>query len=152
MPAGTGSAADSGMGTTLVAGTSVFAMQLTSLKVNGVKRKAIDTSHMGTAAAASSKFGNMTFIASDLVDGGEVQCEGFAHTLQTVTTQQPPIGQAAETWTITWPKLSTDAVASTWAFTGFCTACDTDFPMEDIVKYSITLKVSGNVTVVAATT
>ena len=145
-----GSTVDSGMGTTIVAGTSGFTGLLTSLKVGGMKRKMIDSNHMAIAAPGTNEVGNMLGILSRLSGGGEVTFDVFMNTGQSGVTAQPPLNRVAETWTITWPKAAADTTAATWAFSGGCTAFEVDDQMEDAVKCSVTVAILSKITVVAA--
>lgn len=146
-----GSTVDSGMGTTIVAGTSGFTGNLLSVKVNAGKRKVIDTSHMGTTAASTNEVGNMTAILSDLSGGGEVTFDVHFNTGQSGVTAQPPLNRVAETWTITWPKTTGDNTAATWAFSGGCTSYEVDDSMEEAIKASVTVAILSKITVTAAT-
>lgn len=146
-----GATVDSGMGATIVFGTSGFTGNLLDIKFGGVKREAIATSHMGITAPGSNKFGNKTFIASDLSDPGEVTFTVHLNTGQSGATAQPPIDKVAETITVTFPLATGGSTAATWAFTGFVTDFDVDVQMEDAIKATVKVKISGNVSITAAT-
>ncbi len=147
-----GAAVDSSLGMTIVFGTSGFTGELLSLSHGGISRESIDTSHMGIAAPAADKFGNMTSIPGDLSDPGELTFEIHLDTGQVGVTKQPPIDQATETITITFPKASGDGAAATWAASGYVTDFEMSADLDDKVTASVTVKFTGNVTVTAATT
>lgn|SRR3990167_7649488 len=145
-----GATADVGHLTTVAFGTTVWVMNIKSISWSGISRAAHDSSYLGTAAAASSKWGNRTFVASELVDGGTVTLSGHLDTTQTVTTKQFPIGAAAETMTVTLPQTGGTAPAS-FAATAICTECSMDIPEDGIMNATAAFKISGNVTITAAT-
>jgi len=93
-------------------------------------RESIDTSHAGTTG------GKMTFIPSDLIDGGELQVE-----LNFDETASPPIDQAAESTVLTF------ASGTTWTFSGFMTNYGGELPIDDRMTASATIKVSGGITI-----
>lgn len=109
---------------------SGFLAQILSVTLPEQVREAIDTTHATTTS------GKMTFIPSDLIDGGELQVE-----LNFSETTSPPIGSAAETVTITF------ASGTTWAFTGFLTNYGGEAPIDDRMTASATIKVSGAITI-----
>lgn len=104
--------ADTGNTTTVTFGTTSFAPTINSITVGEMTREALDDSHLGTT-------GQMTKIASDLIDAGgfemEIQWDQSAGTF-------PPITTAAETITINFPLKSGEATRATLAGTGFITS------------------------------
>lgn len=129
-------------GTTIVFTTSTFSSSVVGAKWSGIKRKAIDVSHFGVADAGANKFGNQLFTPGKLVDPGELELN-----LHFDPDKNPPIGAAAETVTVTFPKaLSTDATAPNWAGTGFMTEYEVDEVLDDIIKATCKVKMSGEVT------
>jgi hypothetical protein len=135
-----------------VFGTSGFTGQLIGdPEWSGITRESIATSHHATTLQSTDEFGSKTFIPSDLVDPGTLSMTVHANTLQTDATDQPPVGLVAETVTLTWPKAAGDTTAATWASSGFVTECTATWPLEDVVAFDITVKLTGNVTVTAAT-
>lgn len=137
---------DVSTGLTVAFATSAFSAELLDVSLGGIARAAIETSHMGTAAAGASEFGNKTFIPGRLVDGGE-------YTLETHFNPQtlPIIGAAAEVITVTFPKAPGDTTAANYAFTGFVTAIDKALPLDDKMTASITVKVTGGQVLTPAT-
>lgn len=140
-----GATVDNAMGITAVFGTSSFTSEVTDIDWGGITRNPIDTSHQGIAAAGAGKFGNKTFIPADLSDPGELTL-----TLHFDPDQEPPIDQPAETLTLTWPLASGDATAATWAGSVFITSYEVGAPLDDKMTATMTVKVSGEVTMVAA--
>lgn len=84
-------------GTTIVFGTSSWVAELTSINGAEATREAIDTTHLGTAAAGATEIGNATMIFGDIVKLGPIELEGHFNP-DTV----PPMDEASETMTITW--------------------------------------------------
>ena len=141
-----GLAVDSGVGTTVTFGTSGFTANVESIRWNGIARNAIPTFHLGTAAPGANKFGNKTFIPSRLSDPGELQMSVHFN-----PQTNPPIDGLAETVTITFPKAPADSTPAIWSATGFVTAYDLTDEMEAAMMANMTVKISGNVTMVDAT-
>lgn len=134
---------ENGTGATITFGTSAWAAYIKDIKIKGGKRKALDTTYMGTAAPTSGKWGNATFIPGDISDAGELEIECF-YNPDTVI----PIDAVAETITISVPGSATPA---TLAFTGFITDYEIGIPLEDLMMVTLTVKISGNVTRTAGT-
>lgn len=147
-----GATADTGMGCTLVLGTTAFTGRLRSFSWSGISREVVENNHMGLSAPSSGKFGNAEFLAVDIVDPGEVQFVVRMNTGQSGATAQPPIMQmpASETITVTWPKATGDSTAATWAGTGICTGVETGAEMNAGIDLTVTYKLTGNVTITAA--
>lgn len=130
---------DMGFGHTLAFSSTYFGyVRVTS--VNNIAREAIETTH------SASTNGTRTYIPSDLEDWGEVQIEGL---LDHNTT--PPIVSAAESFTLTFPLATGEAVAATWAGSAFMTSFSASVPYDGVCTFTATLKFAGVVTVTAAT-
>lgn len=109
---------------------SGFLAEIIDVTPNEMSREAIDTTHTATTNGA------MTFIPSDLIDYGELQCEiNFAE------GTAPPIDDAAESVVITF------ASGTTWTFTGFMTNYAPAAPIDDRMTASVTIKASGAITI-----
>lgn len=122
-----------GFGTTIGFGTTTtYTPKKLSMTGPSMQREALETSHFATAG------GFKTFVADDLVDGGEVTLEVFFDPLDTY----PPISAAPETITIT----NNDTGAATEAFSGFVTGFDTSRAMGALMMATVTLKVAGAIT------
>lgn len=137
---------DIGTGTTIGFGTSGFSLELLDVDGPGLSREFVETSHMGTAAPGAGQMGNKTFLPKRQVDPGELTFE--CHLDPDVI---PPIHAAAETITITFPLPAGGATAATWACSGFITSYEPSDPMEDKMTVSITVKLTGPITVTAST-
>ena len=140
-----GTTKDTATGITAVFGTSGFTSEVVDVSWGGIARESHEVSHQGTAAPGAGKFGNREFIPGDLSDPGELSLE-----LHFDADQEPPIDAVAETLTITWPKAAADATAATWAASVFVTSFDVGASLDEVMTASMTVKVTGNVTMVAA--
>jgi hypothetical protein len=129
---------DIGTGTRITFGTSGFSAKLMSVEGPDMKRPSIQTTDMSTT-------NNHTFMPGDLVDRGEAQI-----TVQFDPSLTPPIAGAAETVTITWPVPAGLTNAATWVFSGFMTDFKPSSHIEQLMEATATLKVSGGVTITAA--
>lgn len=125
-------ATDIGTGSTITFGTSSFTADVLSIGLSGITREAINTSHMATTA-------DHTFMPTDLVDNGEISLE-----IAFVAGLTPPIitNGAAETVTIAFAGSAT-----TWSMSAFQTSFDITAPLEDKMIATMTLKVSGAITI-----
>ena len=130
---------DVGTGTSITFGTSGFSAALISVDGPSSSREAVETSTMATT-------NSHTFMPADLVDRGEVSL-----TFEFDPDLEPPIDQAAETITITWPIPSGLSNGATWVFSGFMTDYNPGASIDERMEASGTLKISGDITVTAAT-
>jgi len=135
-----------GTGTTIVFGTTSWTSNLKSVTWSGIKRKALDSSYMGTTQVAgpnttTTGFGSMTFIPSSLSDPGSLK-----FVVQFNPDKIPLIDSASETVTVTFPKSNGMVTAGPkWAGTGFVTDFEVTDQMEEIMTATITVKMSGNI-------
>lgn len=119
--------ADSGTGTTITFGTSGYTAELLSVDISDQERGHIDTTHMGT-------IGSRTKAPLDLVDRGSLDIEfNFDPDIE------PPIDQAAETITLTFPLPAGQITAGTLAGTGFMTNYSVGIPLEDKMTATATI-------------
>lgn len=118
-----------GDGTTVAFGTSGFTANIISVNGPSPTRQSIDQSHLGSS-------GWKTFLASGLVDGGEMSM-----TIQYDPTVSIPISAVAETVTI-----DPAGTGSTLSFTGFLTGATHSFELDALMQADITVKVSGPIT------
>lgn len=139
-------AVDIGTGTTISFGTSGFSAEVTSIKMSGISRAIIETSHLSTPAATSGTIGSKTFLAGKLSDPGECAIEGHFD-----ADLEPPIEGDPETITITFPKAEGESAASKWEFSGQMTNYEFNGPLEDKMTFSATIKAVGPITVTEAT-
>ena len=122
-------AADVGTGTAITF-DSGFLGEILSIEPPNPSREVIDTSHMASANNAR------TFKPGDLVDWGELTAEISFH-----PSESPPITGAEEQVVITFPDTTT------WTFQGFMSAYEPSVPLEDKMTATVTIKVSGPVTI-----
>jgi len=120
--------ADVTTGTTITFETGFFA-EILNVDWDGPNREHIETTHMGTTTAR-------TFKPKDLYDAGEITVE-----LAFNPADDPPIDQAAETCTITWPD------GTTWAASAFLTGYSVSGPLEDKMTATAVLKCTGEITI-----
>lgn len=118
-----------GDGTTVTFASSGFTANIISVTGPNPTREAIDQSHLGSS-------GWKTFLASGLVDGGEVTLN-----IQYDPTVSIPISAAAETITID-PAGS----GNTLSFSGFLTGAGHAFELDTLMQADITIKVTGAIT------
>lgn len=133
---------DIGTGTSITFGTSGFAAKLIGVPtLASMSRPSIETSTMATTTAH-------TFMPGDLVDNGEIELE-----FEFDPSLTPPINAARETVTITFP-INTAAgrtTAASWACSAFMTNYQPGVQMEERMRATATLKISGAITITAAT-
>lgn len=129
---------DEGRGTTILFGTSAFSANLLAINGFGFSRAAIETTRMNTST-------NRTFMPEDLVDRGELELE-----LEFDPSLTPPIASAAETVTITFPVPSGLTTGATWAASCFATNYSGAVRIAERMQCTLTLKISGAVTITAA--
>jgi hypothetical protein len=125
---------DLGTGASVTFGTSGFTANYTELRLPGMSRPVIKTSHLGTTTAD-------TFTPGDLVDFGEFEMD-----LQWDPDDFPPIDQVAETITLTFPLSSGGSTAAKFQFTGFAHNFSGAVPHEELMTGSLTVKISGDIT------
>jgi hypothetical protein len=138
-------AVDIGTGTTITFGTSGFAAELTSVKMSGISRAIIETSHLATPAATTGTIGSKTFLAGKLSDPGELAIEGHFD-----ADLEPPVEGDPETITITFPLADGESTASSWSFSGQMTNYEFGAPLEDKMTFTATVKAVGPITVTEA--
>lgn len=120
--------------------TELNSLQLTDINWDGGSATAIDTTHYGVAVEGANEHGNMTFIASKLVDGGTFTME-FSFNPDT----RIPRG-VKDTVTITWP----DGGTSTWAFSGIILTASGSYPKDGRMVTSCSVKVASKITITDA--
>lgn len=125
--------ADGGFGATITFQSGFFG-ELTAISHSGYARGVTETTH------STSTSGWRTFQPSDLKDAGEVEV-----TVRFDPNDTPPIDQAAETGTITFPVPSGGSTGATLTATMFLTdfQYSVDAIGDDAMEGSGTLKLSG---------
>ena len=117
---------------------------LETYKPNEIDRPEIETTHMASTG------GWRTFIAGDLKSAGEVEVECEYNTqidYKTLIAAQVP-----ETLTFTFPLRGNAAVAATKSMSAVLTKASPAWPKDDLLMTTLTFRVSGAETYVAATT
>lgn len=111
--------------------------KLTSISGVEVSADTIDTTTLDTSD-------NYRTYISGLVDGGEVSAEGYLNDVGTdEATIYGLVGGEAKACEIEFPK------GAKWAFNGIVTGFSTGADLEDLVTFSITIKVTGKPTFTA---
>ena len=123
---------DIGTGTTLIMDN--VTIHLTSIGLSGVSRESIETTHLASGTVRS-------FIPSDLYDPGTIECEFITDSSTPITTHriEDIMADVVTVWTI-------DTQIGTWTGSGFVTDISFDFPTEELMTGSFTLKVSTAIT------
>ncbi len=125
---------DVSSGITIVFGTSSFSAEIVDVRMPGTERGSIETTHQGT----SPKW--KTFTPEDFADPGSLEFDVHFNP----DTALPTL-DVAETVTITWPS------GATFAATMFVTSYgNIDAALNGKMMASLTLKISGEPTIVAA--
>ena len=123
---------DISSGIAIVFGTSGFTAQITDVAGPTSSRDSVEITHQGST-------GGKAFMPTDLPDYGEISWD-----IHFNPDDDPPVNLAIESITITWPS------GATWVFDGFVTSYEPAGPLLDKMTGSITVKISGDITVVAA--
>jgi hypothetical protein len=135
--------ADTGNSATISFGTSTFTANYHSIGGLEETLDKIEDSHLGTST-------RKTYIPGDLAEPGEIACE-----FEYDPDDQPPIGSAPETITITYPKPSGASAGATLAGTGFIISRKTpDLKNNELMVGEFTIAFDGKTgpTFTAATT
>lgn len=133
-----GSEGKTGQGIAIVFGSSGFVATLHFVGGTERTRPAIETSHLGLVAGSER-----TYIPHDLIEGGEFV---LRYEWEQSFSTFPPLTDAAETITITFPKLSGEATAATLAGTGFCIrdkSADAEVNQSGVMVGELTIKWDG---------
>lgn len=129
-----------GTGASIQFGSSAFSSDLISLTLPEITREAIDTTHLGTVSAKSSK-------PAKLRNVGEIQAE-FDHDPAAIDLTK----RDAEQITINYPLLSGQVTPTKLVFNGFVTSQGgEEMKVDQRMSTKATIKVNGDITVVAAT-
>ena len=123
-------ATDIGTGSTVTFGTSAYTALIKDISWDGIQRKSVETSYLGTTTAH-------TFMPGDLYDPGSLKLE----VLYDPGTIKPPLNGAVETVTVTFPDANTAAAS------GFITAWSIKVPLEDVMTATVEVKFTGAITI-----
>lgn len=123
-------AAYDGHGTTITFGTTGYSAGIISVDGPGIERESIDATLMSTTTAKA-------YIVASLYDGGNLEL-----TVEHDPAIDAPIANATETITINWGGTGT----GNWSFSGFCTGYKPGASIGERMTASMTVKVTGAVT------
>lgn len=129
-----------GTGATIQFGSSTYTSDLISLTLPEITREAIDTTHLGTLNAKTAKPAKLRSV-------GEIQAE-FDHDPAALDlTRRDP-----EQITISYPLVAGQVTPTRLVFNGFVTGQGgEEMKVDDRMRTKVTIKVNGDITVVAAT-
>ena len=133
-----------GTGSTITFDSGFFA-EILNVEWSGISRAAVETSHFGSSGGAT--FGDGDFVPGDVVNPGELSVE-----INWDPDTTPPIGEVAETLTLTFRQASGESAGTKWAASGFMTEFEGVCPYEDRMTATCTIKFSGGVTITPAVT
>jgi hypothetical protein len=117
---------------------SGFLAKITKVSVGGIEVEDVDITHMATAGAKE-------FLPGEFPDNGEIEVD-----LQWKTDTLPPVGNQPEATVITWPVPHSGTTGATWAFDSYLKSFSGEAQIGELMTASATLKVSGDITVTAA--
>lgn len=135
-----------GHGATLAAATSGFEanVDIESMSFGGISAEAIDAGHLGVAAEAADEMGNRPYIFGKIIDAGELTLE--CHITPGLAI---PVG-VSDTFTLTWPIFTPgNTTNATWVFSGAIVNASPAIPLEEKITASMTIKISGAITISA---
>lgn len=127
-----------GTGTTLTYGANAWSDNLLELSWAGMKRKAIETSSMGTTPLTSNatQFGSETWVPSSLTDPGVLKFK-----IQLDPDHIPKIDESAKSFFLVYPNQTM------WSGSGFIQSAEFSDPDTEIMTGTYEVKISGNVNV-----
>ena len=124
-----------GHGASLTFDTQSGTYQFTNIDLGEETVEDVDDSHLGTTE-------RRTFRTGDLVDGGEITAG-----IQADLDDQPAVGKANETITITRPLSPAGQTAGTIAFEGYVNGWTRgNMVTDELIEGEISIKVSGPIT------
>ena len=136
---------DVGTGTSITFADSGFTAEIVDIQIGGISREAVDVTEMSDTVGAGN-IGGREFIPTRLADPGELTLE--VHFDPDVT---PPVNLPPEQIDIDFPLAPGDLTAAKWEALGFCTSYDAAVPLEDKMTATITIKISGDITITPST-
>ena len=116
---------------TTITHTGIGSAEVLDISGPGISREAIDTTHLGTTTAK-------TYLNGKLYDGGEITVQ-----VALLPSSIPGISSDASSCVIAWA----DSASSSWTFDAFVTGVEPAAEVEGKATSSITLKVTGAITV-----
>lgn len=123
--------ADVGTGASIAFATSSYAAEVTAISLSGQSRDPYETTNLATT-------GGKTFAPGNLVMDGDIEIEFALDPDKT-----PPIDQAAESITITFPLPAGGISAATLIGTGFMTNYSIQMGLEEKMTGSATIRWDG---------
>ncbi len=139
--------ADVGLGTFLVFARTSWVAEVTEVRWTGVQRAHLDTSHLLTPVdVGPNQFANRTFRPQKLTDPGQLVLNVHFNP----NGQKVPLDEQEETIEVHFPREENDATAAVWSAKGFMTGMDITIQVEQLMVATITIKLSGHVTMVEA--
>jgi hypothetical protein len=143
-----GTAVNLGTGTTITFGTSGFSAELVAItNWSGIATSVVDTTPLSITPAPAGQIGNKRFLAAHAVDPGTLEC--VFHFNPDLT---PPIGQAAELITISWPLVPGDATSAYWTCMGQMITYEIrGIELDTKMECSCSIKLTGSISITVAT-
>lgn len=128
-----------GLGASIAFSVSAYVADLIMLTLPDETVAPLDTTHLGTLVAHTSK-------PSQLVKIGNISCE-FDH-----NPASPRLRGVVQTFTIAWPLRSGQTTPYKRVYSGYVTKEGSEeMKVESLMRSKITIEVSGNYSEVAAT-
>jgi hypothetical protein len=122
-----------GTGTTIAFDSTLFA-EVLDVSPPNLSRNSVETSHMSTDT-------NHTFMPTDLIDNGEVTLEIAFNPKYDFKASF--FAKKVKSCVITFA----DSGDGIWTFSAFATGYEPSVPLEDRMTATITLKVTGGITI-----
>lgn len=136
-----------GTGTTITFATSGWNAQIINISWTGMTRASLSATHMGSRIPIEGEIGGAEFFPPKLADLGELRLECNFDPDEAV----PPLNGPREAIVVTWPLIDGDLTASHWDAEGYVTGFEITDNVEDIIRATITVKLSGVAVMTKAT-
>ena len=136
-----------GTGTQVTFETSGFTAQIITISWTGMARASLSATHMQSPIPGAGEIGGAQFFPPKLADLGELRLEVNFDPDNSV----PPLNGPIEPIIITWPLIDGDLTASHWDAEGFVTGFEVTDNVEEIIRATITVKLSGVAVMTPAT-
>lgn len=128
--------ADTGFGADVTFGTQGFDPDWRTIDPPEETIEDVNTSHLGTTG------GYETYMAGDLIEGGELSGTAIFD-----PDDQPTIGGAAETITLTFPTPAGGSSGATYSFSGYIKANGPQtLETNGLMEQNLSIKVAGAIT------
>jgi hypothetical protein len=136
-----------GTGTSITFETSGFTAQIITISWTGMARASLSATHLLSAIPGPGEIGGAEFFPPKLADLGELRLECNFDPDNSV----PPLNALPEPIVITWPLIDGDLTASHWDTNGFVVGFEITDNVEEIIRATITVKLTGVATMTPAT-